>query len=381
MIGRREAMTVIAGGTLLPGIAFSAERRVVAAKIAIEDNRVLIGVEMNGKGPFVFMIDTGTYLSFIRPDVAKQIGLPVQARERSRGVGGSDVYTLYRASDFIIGGQIRQPTVMLSDAFDFGYRAGVQGALAAGVVTAMDTDLDFDAGELRVYPDGRGERPGYVAIDSSIPAADRGSSRIVVTVQLDGKPLRCILDTGSPQMLMLNQKAARRLGYWDDARPYAPARIRGIGGTGPISRTIRAGSVEMGGAKADRPLVILLGNDAAGEGTDAILGLSFIRRFNLSIDTAGKRLWVKPSIQPAVPERYALAGVWLDKDGSRIVVRAVGAGSPAARAGIAVGDAIVEMTWDAALAAIGGVEGKTVRLKVERDGTRRDVDYILAPFL
>lgn len=384
-IDRRAVLTMLtAAGLIGPGAALAAAPRMFKAKILLENNRVVIAVEMNGKGPYIFMIDTGTYVSLIRPDLAKELKLPVQGHEQTRGVGGKqDGFAIHLAKDFIIGGTIRQPAVALEASFDFGYQQDIYGALAAGVLTTVDTDLDLDAGELRIYPDGRGERPGYVALDSEIPrieSTQRGSRKIAAALTLDGRPIRCMLDTGSPAHLLLNRTASRRLELWDDNRPYAPNRPQGIGRAGPVARTIRAGSLIMGDSLEDRPLISLLGNDI-GDDFDGIVGMSFLRRFNMSIDTRGRKLWVQPSHQKPAPERYGLSGLWLDQEGERIEVEAVGTGSPAAAAGIVAGDRIVDMSWRDALAAITGPPGRTVRLKVERGTTRREVEFALKLFL
>ncbi|WP_404370459.1 aspartyl protease family protein [Sphingomonas sp. MMS24-J45] len=383
MIGRREVVAAIAGGVALPGMAMGAEPRVFTSRIAVENERLIMAVMIGANGPYTFMIDTGTYLSLIRPDLAKTLKLQARATERSQGVGGSDTYTLYLAQDVLMGGGLRQRDVMFSDAFKFGYNSGIYGALAAGMVTAIDTDVDFDAGEMRFYPDGRGDRPGFVAIDSSIPISGgptAGSRRISATVLLDGRPIRCVLDTGSPSPLLLNNEAARRLGLWNATTPFAPTRPNGIGGAAPLARIVRTQSIEMGGAKQDRPLVTLLGNNVSGE-FDGILGLSFLRRFNLSVDTHGRKLWVKPSAQTVPPQRYGLSGLWIDRERNRIEVKAVGTNSPAALAGVAVGDVLIDMPWEAALGMINGAPGKAVTLVLERDGARRTVSYTLAPYL
>ena len=380
MFDRRKVLAGIAGAGLLPGTAFAQDRRVFTAKIMLESNRVLIAVGMNGAGPYIFMIDTGQYVSMVRPDLAKQLGLTVTGSERTSGIAGRvRPFNIYRARDFVIGGGIRQRDVVLQDSFEFGYAQDIYGALSAGILTASDTDLDFDAGELRLYPDGRGERPGYTAVDATIPRdeqPDRGSRKIIATVLLDGRPLRLVLDTGAPDVLMLNQGVARRLGYWNEARPYAVYRPNGIGGHGSVGRIVRAGKLALGGATAERPLIKLLGDTIGGE-VDGILGLSFIRRFNLSIDSRARRLWVKPSQQPLVPERYGLSRLWLTRDGAQIVVAVVGTGSPAAAAGLKVGDRIAG-EWNATLRAINGPPGHVVTLR--RDGGS-SVTFTLAAYL
>jgi len=380
---RRTAVAAMTGGVLLGSLpAFAAQGRVLKADISLEDNRVLIAVGMNGQGPFIFMIDTDTYVSIVRPDLAKKLKLPVRGYEASRGIGGKgDRYAIYLARDFIIGGAIRQSSVVLEDSFRFGYQQDIYGALAAGILTASDADLDFDADELRIYPDGRGDRAGYVAVDSEIPRADqpdRGSRKIVATILVNGHPVRCALDTGSPNTLSLHQSTARRLGLWD-SRPFAPSRPNGIGGAGPIARIIRVDEMALGDVRLDRPLISLLGNDLGGN-LDGIVGLSFIRLFNMSIDSRSRRLWIKPSRQVSPPDRYGPSGLWLDRDGSRIIVASVGSGSPAAKAGIQPGDHVLG-EWDDLLKRINAPIGSGVMLKIERDGRSLDVAFTLGNFL
>ena len=380
MFDRRMVVAGLTGSALLPGAALAQDRRVFTAKIMLESNRVLIAVGMNGQGPYIFMIDTGQYVSMVRPDLAKQLGLTVTGSERTSGIAGRvRPFNIYRARDFVIGGGIRQRDVVLQDSFDFGYTQDIYGALSAGILTASDTDLDFDAGELRLYPDGRAERPGYVAVDATIPRderPDRGSRKITATVLLDGRPLRLVLDTGAPHVLMLNQGVARRLGYWNEARPYAVYRPNGIGGHGSVGRIVRAGELTLGGTKAERPLITLLGDTIGGD-VDGILGLSFLRRFNLSIDSRARRLWVKPSRQPLVPEGYGLSGLWLSRDGAQMVVDVVGTGSPAAVAGLKVGDRLIG-DWTATLRAIAGGPGRRVTV---RRASGDEVTFALTPYL
>ena len=90
-LDRRTAIAAMAGGMMVGSLpALAAERRVLKASISLEGNRVLIAVGMNGQGPFIFMIDTGQYVSMIRPDLAKQLKLPVQGYERTGGITPED---------------------------------------------------------------------------------------------------------------------------------------------------------------------------------------------------------------------------------------------------------------------------------------------------
>jgi hypothetical protein len=212
------------------GAALAAERRMLRASIALEENRVLVAVGMAGKGPYIFMIDTGGVVSLVHDTLAKTLKLPI-----------------------------------------IGHSA--------------------------------------------------------------------------------------------------------LGGEGPISRIVRAPSLALGGLSIDRPLVMLspAGTESAAIG-DGIGGLALIRRFNLSIDARARTLWVQPSRQPAVTERYGLSGLWFDRKGDVAEVAAVGTGSPAAEAGMQVGDRVVG-AWEEVLRSTNHGPGTAVTLDVDRKGAKRAVSF------
>jgi carboxyl-terminal processing protease len=91
------------------------------------------------------------------------------------------------------------------------------------------------------------------------------------------------------------------------------------------------------------------------------------------------------SLQALLDGRYSGLGIWLrraDSGSRQVVVASVTAGSPAARAGLQVGDEIVAVDGqsvagadtDAVAAALRGPSGSNVRLQLaETSGARRDV--------
>ncbi len=384
MISRRKLLAGLGVAAAWPGGAIAAERRVLRASISLEENRVLVAVGMVGHGPYIFMIDTGGAVSLVNDSLAKTLKLPIIGHSRLGGAGGVDIYPIYEARDFLIGGSLRQASVALVGARDLHFGNDIEGTLAAGILTVADTELDFDAGELRIYPGGRGERTGFTRLHSGIRRLNGGTEEspyIFADVAVGGQAFDCLLDTGAPRALSLFSNAARRSGLWDDSRPYAPLRPSGLGGQGPIGRIVRAPSLALSGLSIAQPLVML---HPAGDGIatigDGIAGLALIRRFNLSIDAHARNLWVQPSRQPAPPERYGLSGLWFDRDGEVARVAAVGTGSPAAEAGMQVGDRI-DGAWRETLAAIDHGPGTPVSLKVDRKGVKRTISFTLRPYL
>jgi C-terminal processing protease CtpA/Prc len=76
-----------------------------------------------------------------------------------------------------------------------------------------------------------------------------------------------------------------------------------------------------------------------------------------------------------------MSGLWIDRDGQRIIAGAVGQGSPAERAGIKAGDELGGMPFAAMIAALNGPAGAAVALEVGPASARRQVQLTLADYL
>jgi serine protease Do len=387
MLTRRQ-MIAAATAALLPRAALGAEGtpRVIVNSIALQDRRVWIAAMIQGKGPFSFIIDTGAVVSLIQESIAHQIGLRDRNTVVLDGIGGPETFQMYEARDILFSGGARQPSAVFAAAarhLDLGPEAA--GALAAGMLTALDSDLDFDKGELRVYPDGRGERSGFAELPSRIDkfSGPGASAYIVADAALDGHPFRFLLDTGMPAQVALWPSATRKTGLWNDSTPFAPGRHEGIGGQTSLGRLVRAGRLKMGPFVFERPLVSLSNPSGVrqGEIADGLIGLELLERLNLSTDVKGRRLWAAANARPAWRERYGLSGLWVEERGGKTVVAQVSPQSPAAAAGIREGDEIVGVTMRDFIAKLAGPPGRRIPVTLGRGGATVSAEIVLREFL
>ena len=386
-ISRRTLIATGAAAALLPRAVHAAPGRAIVSKIVVEERRIWSPVTIGGAGPWPFIIDTGAQLSAIDRKLAEQLKLRYIQPVRLRGIGGLVTFPVFEARDVVLGGGIRQASAVFAGYDTLDFHSGTGGLLAAGLLTARDSELDFDAGEWRVYPEGRGERPGFVELGSEVQRFGlRGASpRILVDAELDGARSRWLLDTGSPGTLLLFPEASRRSRLWDDARPFAPVPLKGIAGLeGKPGRLVRARSLTVGPLTIDAPLVSLYDPSQRMTDRDAgLVGLEVIEQLNLSTDSAAGKLWAQRNARPRRPQRYRLSGLWLDRlAGNRARVGIVGTGSPAAVAGLLTGDVITEVPdFGALLRSLNGPAGASPSLRVERDGVVRMVTLQLKPYL
>lgn len=82
---------------------------------------------------------------------------------------------------------------------------------------------------------------------------------------------------------------------------------------------------------------------AIGEPVDGLLGYSFLRRYRVGIDYLHGLLWLDPvpGRWDDRPYEYSHVGIQIERHGDAAEVVGVVGGSPAARAGIAIGDTLI----------------------------------------
>ncbi|HEY1604571.1 MAG TPA: aspartyl protease family protein [Allosphingosinicella sp.] len=384
-ISRRRFCASAAAVTLLPLGAARAASAPIVNKIALTESRVWVAVKIGAAGPFLFIIDTGAHLSLIEETVARQLRLPVRSLTGMIGSGGKDVLPLYLAHDVIFGGGLRQNAVAFAGT-DLPLGRDAAGSLAAGVLTWLDSDLDFEAAEWRVYPGGKRDRTGFVRAPSEIEHVgtnERGSAYIFAHAALDGHQERFVIDTGMPGAVSLRPAATRRSGLWDDERPYAPFRPHGIGGFGKLGRRVRAKALQIADILYPDPIVAISepaqgSTPALGEG---VIGLGVLRNLALSTDVGHRCLWVKANALPRASEHYNYSGLWLERSGDSAEVTDVGRKSPGEEAGIRRGDTVLGMGFDRAVQLLNGPAGSEVPLDMARGAGRFHADVKLRAFL
>jgi hypothetical protein len=394
MIERREllqGMALLPGLSLLPLLSSAAaatvpppQSRIGAARIVLQDGRLWIQVRFGGRGPYLFIIDTGAFTNLIRKDVARELKLKERGATIMSGVGGTQGVTLYDGADVAFG-NIGVGTIAFA-GYDETLRLHPEavGALSGSMLTAADCDFDFDALEWRIYPDGRGARDGFELLPSDIRASARrgGAPPVTVDAAIGGETYRLQVDTGAPGQIALFAGATRRSGLWNDGKPFVPIQRRGIGGEGSRGRLVRIPQVRLGNIAFDSPLVSL--SDPGQReliGVDGVLGLELIERMNLSSDVKAGRLWARRNARPPRPERYAMSGVWLEGQGSRVTIASLSPGSPAAEAGLRIGDELTGGTLREWISRLAGRPGATLDIPYTRAGTAGTAHVTLRPYL
>lgn len=364
MITRRS---LLASGTVLPLAVHAAPRSAqppIISRIVVEAKRIWTPVTIGDAGPFAFILDTGASISAIDTALARRLNLSRIGRRRIRGIGGAATFDVYVARNVVLGNGLRQSSSLF---------AGIDGRTNAGLLTGTlftgsDCDLDFVRGEWRLWPTGRPDFAGLTPFGVIATRDGTPGNEIIVEATLDGRRLRLIVDTGAPGEVLLFPHVVRRTGLWSDTRPFAPQRLRGIGGTtAKLGRTVRATRLSIAGFDFDRPLVGLHDpSDSLDEAYDGLLGLSVIERLDLSTEVRRSRLWARANGRTKPSEDYGYAGLWLDRlADARARVAVVSPGSPAAEAGLKDGDILTGVEdWRTYLRRFEGLPGEVADVVV-----------------
>ena len=254
----------------------------------------------------LFEIDTGSIFSSIKYQSAWFLRLkqfPIESAKFSF-IANVKVTNYTILPDFSLGQLhiasrpfLLDPNALLSPDSD--------GLLGPDILSNFDVDLDFAGGTLKlISPD---HCPGQVVYwtkggYSQIPMQVDGFRQISVPVDLDGKSVTAILDTGSYRSIMSAGMAKSVFGI-DDKNPAAKSlgslAINGTGGLAafryPFSK------LTFGGVTVNNPDLMVLPDEAVGGANSPLLvGISILRQLHLYIAYKEQTLYVTPA-QPDEP--------------------------------------------------------------------------------
>jgi predicted aspartyl protease len=343
-----------------------------------EDNRVYVDLAPAGSRPFRLLLDTGATDTVLTPRYARELGVTVR-RHASRASERETV--LGRSLQFWVD----------TDASDSASRTGWEYGLLGGAFLAEYVlELDFPGRRVRFFDPQHFRVPEAASAENEVVLPLRvTSNRPHVAIEIDGRPVEVLLDTGAPMSLLLSGAAARRAGFeWQ-----AIARLGTSGVLGPIeSYLCEAKSVALGPFRFEPAPLVVAPKGAYNQGgnNDSLLGYEVLRHFRVRIDYPRKRLWLAradagPLAFSDVPwADVRRIGLLASLAGGTLLVGAVLPGTPAERLGIRPGDAI-ELRGEGDVAARRGAlfarieRGERITVVRDRDGVLEDTELGGAP--
>lgn len=180
-----------------------------ALTLAFQDlgERMTVPVQVAGAGPYRFIIDTGSQRTVISRELAGRLRLvsdrPVNIIAMS-GVSRADTVVIpsLRVSE-VSDEAIKAPALGATDI-------GALGLLGIDLLRGHKVDIDFDAREMTLRPSEKRRKPAPREPGEIVVRAKSLFGQLIVTqASFDDKPIRVIIDTGSP--VSVGNHALRRL--------------------------------------------------------------------------------------------------------------------------------------------------------------------------
>jgi predicted aspartyl protease len=298
-------------------------------------NAFLVEATINGRGPYTLLIDTGAGVTALSPAVAEQLSEGKGwTFARVTGATGKTVSVSSRIHiDTLEAGGMRlgdfDALVMDTDGFEVIMGGKFDGILGYPSFRNATLILDYPHQEVRVS-----SRPFVAeaaAGASVLPITGRDVPRI--GFKLGERYVGAILDSGSGGELALAPGSADIV---FETKPVPAGSTLALGGHQVRMLGRAAADIEFAGVTLRRPLIE---TDAALN----LLGAEVMRNFRVTIDAReGVVEFFRESREPIeFPPLYGV-GLGAAPIEGKLVITDVFAGSAAERAGILVGDELLE---------------------------------------
>lgn len=349
--------------------------------LSIEDGSVVVDVTINGSEPLPMLLDTGSSLNAIAPKVAAALRLNIESdlvahgtTENAMQVASTHVGVIHLADV-----QIRdQPFLILalpSSISDRGTRPPLVGILGSTLLTNFVAQLDYHKRRLVLTTPANFH---YVGAGICVPLVltDGVPSVLAKANRIEGQ---FAIDTGSNGGLMLKRTFIERNGL---QKQYAAGLTIKNLGVDDLFETImtRIERFEIANSTIVRPLVqfpVQLKEGLPVAGVSGSVGSKILQQFVITFDYSRHELWFKRSSLFGGKYIGNTTGFQALKIASSSNFRVVNviANTPAAAAGVKLGDLIVDIDGVAAAAVsptdlsalMARPDGTAVHLGVLRD--------------
>jgi len=323
------------------------------------NQHILLSLLVNGKGPFDVVLDTGMPIGgvILYDDDARVESLGLSYMDgvevRVGGAGGKgDAKPARLATN--VGIQLGDLSISGARATVLpqrdGFGAYFDGIIGAALFQNFVVTIDNDRGVLILRrPASFEPAEGAVAVPLTFDGGMAFADARVQVGDAPAVPVQLVVDIGATHAVSLNEG--------DDPKIAAPANAIattiGRGASGEVTgRVGRIRSLEVGGQALSNVVATFPDKEHHSprgmDARDGNLGNGFLRRFNVTFDYAGKRMFLARAKSAGEPFEWDMSGMQAEPTGEGIVqVRRVLPGSPAAEAGIVENDRIVKIAGEA----------------------------------
>jgi hypothetical protein len=313
----------------------------------LSGNRIYIAGKL-GNSTYAFIFDTGG-AAILTPDVQRERRFPVLGATVVKGVGDSEV-----RADIVQVPQASVGSATYSDgAFVVLSPAHLTSSPIAGLVFGgilgreffmkLITTIDYEKQTLTFYEPSSFQPDAGALV---LPLTMRNGVFPNVEASVDGHPGNFDLDAGSSRALTLTQVFSQSIGAEKNQHSIDVVVGRGTGGM-QLGTASRVENLTLGSLDLRSPIAMVAnstGGVFAEGGFSGNIGSEVLQRFTLTLDVPNAKLYLVPNSKFGKPFTFNRSGIFSDRaaDNAEDIVLVVSA-SPAAKAGIRVGDRILSI--------------------------------------
>jgi hypothetical protein len=329
----------------------------------------LVDAVIDGRGPFVLLIDTGAAMTILTPEAARQFADGTRATfVPAIGATGQVVVAKQRIRmrTMNVGElELREFDALVLDLEGFETAVGgrLDGILGYPAFRDLLLTLDYPRGEVRVKRDRlRHDDPGPL-----LPLLKRQSPTVDLFIQ--GKRRQAILDSGSSGDLSL--AGGDGLDYI--VEPRTVGSVLALGGISLRQQGRALGAVLMGPLELKEPMI------EPGKHL-SLIGTQIMRHAAWTFDQRSQLVRIETAATGPLtfPSTYGI-GVATTPEAGGLTITDVFPGLPAERAGLQVGDAIETLDGVPLLDLFCARSRLFTREGVAHLGIRRDGETHLVP--
>jgi hypothetical protein len=310
------------------------------------NNHIYAPVRVNGRGPFLFLFDTGAG-NGVGTSLCSTLGLEVVGTIPSFGSGaGLMEGGITRVSQMELGQAVLKDELFSAlplDQLEPSEGFPMQGLAGYEVFRRFVVEINYDESKIVLFdsgsfnPEEAGTGVRFVFHDH-IPEVE-GS--------FEGIPARFNLDMGSRSEITLTSSFVKQNAL-TAKHPRSVNGVFGWGIGGPIRGTITRGSEVTIGTVHVNNVVTDFSSENRG-GFSGSIGGGLLKRFIVTLDYNHQIIYFRPRLHK-IPDagQFDKAGLWLNQSNDGFKILDVIAGSPAAFAGLRSGDEIEEVNGVAA---------------------------------
>jgi predicted aspartyl protease len=316
-------------------------------------NRIYLKASVKGR-PITAILDTGAGVSVVDLDLAKSMGSE-GSREINVAGAGATVQKGLLLNGFEIGIDGTDIKHSIPVAVSLAGLAPLEGrpleaVLGYELLRQYVVQVDYQGSRVRFYNPERFVAPTVQPVEMKISGNHPHIDGTISIKDLGELPVRMMLDTGATTSFSFTGKFVNTHKLLEKYSATQSVQIgAGVGGK-MMGKRVRVEGASMGSARLKSPVASITetGGGVLGDNAtfDVLVGGETLRRFTVTFDYPGKRIYFEPNSIYASPFVGDRTGLFLraeGKDYRDFIVFATAAGGPGAEAGIREGDQILEV--------------------------------------